>query len=217
MKQNYNFALNEVLKSEGGYTNNPNDKGGPTNYGITLKDYRLYINKAGTADDVKDMTLAQAKVIYKTKYWDSQNCNELASGVDYCVFDYGVNSGIGRSSKILKKFSYEKDPIKLINLICNERLQFLKGIRGGEDWVHFGRGWTTRVEKVRTLSTKLATQKPVITETATHTGIWGSVVAAIAAANQYAHDHWIVISLGAIAVAALIYGLIQMKKEKDVK
>ena len=44
MKSNYNDCLTRLLKDEGGYTNNPNDSGGPTNYGITLADYRKYIN-----------------------------------------------------------------------------------------------------------------------------------------------------------------------------
>ena len=203
MKQNYNFALNEVLKSEGGYTNDPNDKGGPTNFGITLKDYQLHIKKTGTASDVKNMTLVQAKMIYKVKYWDAMGCDGLASGVDYCVFDYGVNSGIGRGMKVLKQFSYEKDPVKLINLICNERLAFLKNIRGGEDWVHFGRGWTTRVEKVRTLSTRLT--KSITPEVVTHTGAWGSAVAATVAVAHYTQAHWPYI-LGFAALSCVVAG-----------
>ena len=40
--------------------------------------------------------------IYR-KYWDAQRCDELPAGVDYAVFDYGVNSGIGRSGKVLPR------------------------------------------------------------------------------------------------------------------
>ena len=91
---NYNYALEQVLLSEGGYTNDPRDPGGPTNFGITIYDYRAYINHAGTATDVKNMTKAQAAAIYKSKYWDAVNGDNLPSGVDYCVSDYGVlNSG----------------------------------------------------------------------------------------------------------------------------
>ena len=45
MKQNFNDCLNRLLKDEGGYTNDPNDNGGPTNFGITIADYRKYIDR----------------------------------------------------------------------------------------------------------------------------------------------------------------------------
>ena len=49
-----------------------------------------------TAADVSAMKVEEAKAIYRAKYWDAQRCDELPAGVDYAVFDYGVNSGIGR-------------------------------------------------------------------------------------------------------------------------
>ena len=57
---------------------------------------------AGAAD-VKAMKLDEAKAIYRAKYWDAQRCDELPAGVDDAVFDYGVNSGIGRSGKVLRR------------------------------------------------------------------------------------------------------------------
>ena len=49
------------------------------------------------------MTVDEAKAIYRKRYWDVQRCDELPAGVDYSVFDYGVNSGIGRSGKVLRR------------------------------------------------------------------------------------------------------------------
>ena len=96
----YDEALRRLLLHEGGYTNHPSDPGGPTNFGITIYDYRKYVKPGATAADVKAMTLDEARSIYRAKYWDAQRCNELPAGVDYAVFDYGVNSGIGRSGKV---------------------------------------------------------------------------------------------------------------------
>ena len=187
MKQNYQYALTNLLQDEGGYSNNPNDKGGPTNFGITIGDYRLYINAKGTASDVKNMTVDQAKLIYKTKYWDKLKCDTLPSGIDYCVFDYGVNSGIARAQKILQKFSQISDPVEKINAICDERLAFLQTIRGGSDWVHFGRGWSRRVANVRAKSIKLAKMPPKATGNAT-----GAVIATAGTgvAGTAAHHWW---------------------------
>lgn len=99
----YDEALRRLLAHEGGYSNHPSDPGGPTNFGITLADYRRYIKPDATADDVRAMSVDQAKAIYRKRYWDAQRCDELPAGVDYSVFDYGVNSGIGRSGKVLRR------------------------------------------------------------------------------------------------------------------
>lgn len=170
MKKTYPEALKRLLVHEGGYTNHPSDPGGPTNHGITIHDYRKYVKSNATASDVRAMPLAVAKTIYKAKYWDAQRCDELSAGVDYAIFDYGVNSGIGRSRKVLQrvvgvkddgvigpetmKAVLSRDPAKLVNAICDERLAFLKRLR---TWPVFGKGWGSRVYGVRTYGLKLAT------------------------------------------------------------
>ena len=162
MQQNYNYALQQVLKSEGGYTNDPRDPGGPTNFGITIADYRMYVNKNATANDIKNMHLADAQSIYRSKYWNALGCDALPSGVDYCVFDYGVNSGIGRARKVWNKVK-TSDPKETINAICDERLKFLQSL---STWSHFGKGWGARVASVRQNSLKLAGgTKPPVTQT----------------------------------------------------
>ena len=102
-KWTYNEALRRLLAHEGGYTNHPSDPGGPTHLGITIHDYRKYVKPNATAADVKAMRLDDAKTIYRAKYWNAMRCDELPAGVDYCVFDYGVNSGIGRAPKVLQR------------------------------------------------------------------------------------------------------------------
>lgn len=146
MLSNYNFCIKEVLKSEGGYTNDPLDRGGPTNFGITIWDYRAYINKQGTAEDVRRMTVDQAKAIYKSKYWDAVGGDNLPSGLDYTVFDFGVNSGVSRALRYYKTY-------KTINAINAARLRFLQSL---PTWNHFGAGWGARVARVKRDSNKLA-------------------------------------------------------------
>ena len=41
--------------------------------------------------------------IYKQNYWDRCKCDLLPSGVDLCVFDFGVNAGTGRGARFLQK------------------------------------------------------------------------------------------------------------------
>lgn len=196
MQQNYNYSLQQVLKSEGGYTNDPRDPGGPTNYGITIADYRMYVKKGATAQDVKNMHLADAQTIYRSKYWNALNCDTLPSGVDYCVFDYGVNSGVGSARSVYKRLAPKyTNPVDLINAICDERLAFLKSLR---TWSAFGAGWGSRVARVRAGALNLArgTNTPVHGTVAT-----GAVVAAVAAHHWY--DYWPYI-LGGSALAVVL-------------
>ena len=168
-KQSYDEALRRLLAHEGGYTNHPADPGGPTNFGITIHDYRRYVKPDATAADVKAMKVAEATLIYRAKYWDAQACDDLPAGVDYAVFDYGVNSGIGRSKKVLQRVVGVKadgvlgpltlravnasDPKAIVIAICDERLRFLKRLR---TWAVFGRGWGRRVADVKAVALALA-------------------------------------------------------------
>jgi lysozyme family protein len=61
---------------ERGYTNHSADPGGPTNFGITIADYRKYVKPGATAADVRAMKVENAKEIYGAKYWDAQRCAE---------------------------------------------------------------------------------------------------------------------------------------------
>ncbi len=169
-KATYDAALVRLLVHEGGYTNHPSDPGGPTNFGITIGDYRKYVKPGASAADVKAMKVEEAKRIYRSKYWDAQRCDELPAGVDYAVFDYGVNSGIGRSGKVLRRCLKRSDKTSkvddgviaaaagadvktLVNAICDERLRFLQGLR---TWPVFGKGWGRRVAEVRAFGLQLA-------------------------------------------------------------
>jgi hypothetical protein len=86
----------------------------------------------------------------------------LPPGVDYAVFDFGVNSGPSRSAKFLQEIvesevdgevgpntvaaTKEADPEEVINALCDNRMFFLKGL---STWGTFGNGWTNRVNDVR--------------------------------------------------------------------
>ena len=166
----YDEALRRLLAHEGGYSNHPSDPGGPTNFGITIADYRKYVKPNATAADVRAMKIGEAKAVYRARYWDAQHCDELPAGVDYSVFDYGVNSGIGRSGKVLRRVVGLPDKTSVVTeqvldavrqrpsaaiiiAINEERLRFLKGLR---TWPVFGKGWSRRVAQVRAFSLQLA-------------------------------------------------------------
>lgn len=200
MKKNFDYCLNLVLKDEGGYGNDPNDSGGPTNFGITIADYRKYIKRNGTPEDVKHMTVAQAKEIYRERYWNALDCDTLPSGVDYTCFDYAVNSGLGRPRKALQRFS-NLSGTSLIEAINNERTTFLKALAArSEKDQKFLRGWLLRVTRVKNASLALA-KKDNITGPSVATG----GAAAGVGLWQYFHSHPYII-IGVVA-ATVIAGL----------
>jgi lysozyme family protein len=173
MKSTYEVCLPLLLAHEGGYTNHPSDPGGPTNFGITIFDYRKYVKPAASAADVRAMTVDEAKRIYRVRYWDAQRCDELPTGLDYVVFDYGVNSGVGRSARVLRRLLrladrpatisddviaavHAADAITLVTMICDERLRFLRALR---TWPVFGSGWSRRVTEVKATALAMAAKE----------------------------------------------------------
>jgi uncharacterized protein (TIGR02594 family) len=152
-----------VLRDEGGNDDDPRDPGGRTSRGIQQREWDVWRQThLGLPADVWQAPQDQILAIYHESYWSPLNCDALPAGVDYTVFDYGVNSGINRSAKVLQGFVgadvdgeigpktiaavAQHDASTLIKQISDERLTFLQGLNA---WPTFGRGWTARVQRVR--------------------------------------------------------------------
>jgi lysozyme family protein len=157
-----------IFKAEGGYSDNPADPGGPTNFGITLATLRAYEGDPNlTADDAKKLTPAVAREIYRTAYWNRMQCGALPAGLDLEVFDFGVNSGPAESVKTLQRLvGVTQDgsvgPITLaavrqfnvgdlIGRFAQARLAFYQSLNMPE----FEQGWATRVAQIQTAATKM--------------------------------------------------------------
>jgi lysozyme family protein len=98
----FNEALSKTLQYEGGYVNNPADSGGETNYGITVAVARAN----GYTGDMKDLTVAFAGRIYKSKYWDINKLDAIDAmhaRLAAEIFDYGVNAGPVTAAKALQE------------------------------------------------------------------------------------------------------------------
>jgi hypothetical protein len=93
MKANFDRAFELVIGLEGAYTDDPDDPGGPTKYGIA-QNYNPEV-------DVKNLTLERAKEIYYRKYWLPAGCNEAMFPMDICLFDSNVNPQRGGNQELL--------------------------------------------------------------------------------------------------------------------
>ena len=90
-------AVAKTLIREGGarFTDNPDDRGGATKYGISQ---RAYPN-----EDIANLTEAQAKAIYKRDYWDKVCGDQVKSqAVAENVFDTAVNMGSTTATKLVQ-------------------------------------------------------------------------------------------------------------------
>lgn len=162
MRGNLARCMDIVFAKEGGYVDHPHDNGGPTNWGVTIKTLRAWRQEPVTKEDVKNLTRAEAEKIYAAWYAQPVRFDDLPLGVDLIAFDASVNSGPSRSAKWIQQAVGVKadgmiglitldaiskaDPVELINRACMLRMEFLKR---HEDWPHFGKGWTNRVENIR--------------------------------------------------------------------
>jgi len=153
------FAL--VLKNEGGYVDNPSDPGGATNLGCTKATWEAWVGHPVTKDDIKALMPNDVMPLYKAKYWDTINGDNLPEGVDYAVFDFAINSGPSRAAKTLQSVlntnpDGQIGPTTLRALetanarevataVCEARLAFLQSL---STYGTFGKGWSRRVSEV---------------------------------------------------------------------
>jgi len=106
----FNKAIKPLLNREGGdkITNDPNDAGGLTKWGITLGDYKAHgadLDGNGVIDgnDLRLVNEQQADDYYDKNYWDKLYLDTIISqAVAEKIFDNGVNLGIGAITKILQ-------------------------------------------------------------------------------------------------------------------
>lgn len=111
MIENFNKALELVLKEEGGFTTDVRDNGnklpdgraGSTNLGVTQANWEAFVGHPVTWNDMRALTPTIVTPFYKRKYWDMVRGDELPNGVDYMAFDFAVNAGVGRAIKLLQQ------------------------------------------------------------------------------------------------------------------
>jgi lysozyme family protein len=170
MQSNFETCLALMLAHEGGFVNHPQDPGGMTNLGVTKRVWEEWVGHEVDEKQMRALTPEVVAPLYKRKYWDACRADDLVAGVDYCVFDVAVNSGPGRAIKFLQSCAgvtadggfgpvtlaavkkSEEDPVRLIELYCAKRLEFLQSLKTFET---FGKGWSRRVQEVKDKALKM--------------------------------------------------------------
>jgi len=160
MQNNFKKCLELVLKSEGGWVNNPKDPGGETNLGVTKKVWEEWVGHE--VKTMKDLTPEDVAPMYQAKYFMACYANQLPVGIDYMAFDAAVNMGPGRAVKLLQEclgcvpdgtigprtmqLIDQKKPEDIVDLYSKRKTSFYESLA---TFATFGKGWLKRVEDVK--------------------------------------------------------------------
>ena len=95
MTDTFDRVLTIVFGEEGGYVNDPKDRGGETKFGISKRSFPDL--------NIATLTKAQARAIYQTSYWGPLRCADMAFPAALAVFDTGVNCGVPTAARLLQR------------------------------------------------------------------------------------------------------------------
>lgn len=155
-----------LLKVEGGYSNNKNDKGGKTKYGIIEEEAREF----GYEGNMQDLTMDFAKNIYLKKYYLGNKLDKVANDkVALSICDWTVNSGKNgiKNAQIainqLTNANLDVDGIignktlEALNAVDSEkflevyhnlqRIYYRSKVEGDKTQKEFLTGWLNRVQR----------------------------------------------------------------------
>lgn len=158
----FNIYAPILLQLEGGYTNHPDDKGGPTNKGITLQTYRQYCGESKTVKDLQNISYGTWQKIMKDMYWDKCLADDIFNqSVAMLVVDWCVNSGMVGLRRVQEIVGTKPDGIagpktliainsadqsELFERVLNARKQFYVNIvKKNPSQSVFMNGWMNRL------------------------------------------------------------------------
>lgn len=151
------------------YTDDPNDPGGPTKYGITLKVLQETLGSNQTAKDVAIMSIDMAKSIYQKKYWEKMGCDKLMDQpLAIALFDTGVNMGPGTAIKMVQRsldqpedgvfgpatlysLNFHNPKLTLLDLIRTVQNHYIEIVIKTPTSIKYLRGWMARSQKLMDL------------------------------------------------------------------
>lgn len=147
MSKAFDRVFSLLLGHEGGYVDDPNDRGGETKYGISKRSYPKV--------DIRGLTLEGAKAIYAADYWRPIRGDELPIGLALLVFDSAVNNGVGAAIRWLQRAAGVPvdgvfGPRTIAAAVrpgvdAKFHLERAMAMTAMPTWPHHGKGWCVRL------------------------------------------------------------------------
>lgn len=162
MSLTFDQAFERLIGHEGKFTNDRQDRGNWTTGVIgkgELKGTKYGISAMTYPDlDIKNLTLVQAKQIYKRDWWDKINADQIDTALVFQVWDFAINAGMGTAKRKLQLAVGVLDDgiignltIQAINkaelndILLKFNAERLKYYTSLSTWPRYGKGWTLRV------------------------------------------------------------------------
>jgi lysozyme family protein len=167
--ENFERIVEGVRKYEGGYVNHPNDRGGPTNMGITKPFYAKYLGVPASlisTEMIQSLTWPYAKMMYYKNIWLENGLDQLPEYLQEVMMNYIVISGPARAIPHLQRFvgakpdgeigpntlNAIKNKVKeypserlFVNAFIHDIMRFFIGIvQGRASQIVFLKGWFNR-------------------------------------------------------------------------
>src|SRR6185312_5931486 len=163
----FDEALRFTLREEGGYVDDPRDRGWATNRGVTQATYDSWRGSHGLgAQNVRLMSDGEVSDLYRERFWDAGHCGELPLSLAIAHFDWCVNHGPHGALKTLQQaLGVEADgiwgaatasaaarsaPSAYPRYDALRRQWYLRRVAGAPDQAAFLRGWLRRVDRLDT-------------------------------------------------------------------
>jgi lysozyme family protein len=175
MADTFDLVFPELLKHEGGYTNNPTDPGNwtsgragvgtlvGTNLGVSAGAMSNYLGRPATVADMRGITPEFARPFFRQRYWNSVNADNLPMGLDYAMADMSYHSGPERAIRTLQNtlgtqttgqlgaadynaITAHGNPQSLAGQYIANRRAFLQNL---PIYSTFGSGWESRLNAVQ--------------------------------------------------------------------
>jgi lysozyme family protein len=169
MSHDLDEALSYLLEEEGGWSDNKDDRGGKTMFGVIQGTYDSYRKgKNLPIQPVSGISHDEARDLYDTLYWKASSCHLLAWPISYLTFDAAVNSGTGRGLRWTQaglgltadgvagpktvsaaNLVVSQGDSKSILAILDQRVQFLASlVKQDTSQLTFLLGWWRRTQRV---------------------------------------------------------------------
>jgi lysozyme family protein len=161
-QMNFDTAFDRLIGHEGVLSIDPKDRGNWTSGKIGVGELRG--SKYGISAmaypnlDIKNLSLNQAKEIYRTDYWERSGAESYDGAIGYQVFDAAVNSGIENAVRFLQRAVRVVDDghigprtiaaingMSITDVLSRFNAQRLRFMSGLSVWDSQGRGWARRI------------------------------------------------------------------------